>query len=362
MSGREDILIAGAGPWGLATAWRLAAGGAQVAVLDDGRPPAAQVAAGMLGPWSEYDPREADLHPPMVAAAHRWPRFAADLTAASGRDCGHRPGGALLVAGRPEQVAQVRTQMRWLAEVGTTPPWIAGSQIRQYEPGLGPAAVGGVHLPDEGQVEPRALMAALREACHRAGVTLVSGRARAIHRRQGVVAGLELTEGPPRLAGQVVLAAGAGLGAVAGAGRVRPVKGQILRLSCPETPPLAGTVRSPSVYLAARDREVVVGATTEERSDPVPTAEGIHRLLDEALHLVPELGDLPLAEVAAGVRPATGDGRPLVGRDHHGLVWATGGYRHGLLLTPLASTAAYAAVVGTDPPPHTAQWRPEPEG
>ena len=47
MGAAADVVVVGAGPWGLATAWRAAAEGARVVVVDDGAPPAAHVAAGM---------------------------------------------------------------------------------------------------------------------------------------------------------------------------------------------------------------------------------------------------------------------------------------------------------------------------
>ncbi|MDX6646611.1 MAG: dependent oxidoreductase, partial [Miltoncostaeaceae bacterium] len=46
MSGAVDVAVIGAGPWGLATAWRAAVGGARVALVDDGGEPTAAVAAG----------------------------------------------------------------------------------------------------------------------------------------------------------------------------------------------------------------------------------------------------------------------------------------------------------------------------
>ena len=74
---------------------------------------------------------------------------------------------------------------------------------------------------------------------------------------------------------RVVLAAGWDAGALAGRVPVRPVKGQIMRLrpAAGAPLPIARTVRTPSVYLAPRDGEVVVGATSEERSDTTVTAE-----------------------------------------------------------------------------------------
>ena len=97
------------------------------------------------------------------------------------------------------------------------------------------------------------------------------------------------------------------------------------------------------------DGRVVVGATQEERGDRDVTAVGVLDLLDDALRISPELAELRLAGTAAGLRPATADLRPAIGADDDGLVWATGGFRHGVLLLPLAG-AAIAAAARRGPP------------
>ncbi|MGD9571587.1 MAG: glycine oxidase ThiO [Thermoleophilia bacterium] len=335
----------GAGPWGLMTAWRAAAAGGRVALVDDGRPPAAHVAAGMLGPWSEADERERPLHDLMVRALERWPGLAEGLAAASGRDPGFRHSGAVVAAVRPEQRADVLRRAAVLRSWGRDAAWLPAADLRAREPGLGPAAAGGLDLPDEHQVEPRALLAALRAAAEGAGVRMVAGRA--IRLAAGAV---RLADGATLRTGRVVLAAGHAAGALAARVPVRPVKGQALRLRAAAGAPLpiARTVRTPAGYLAPRDAEVVVGATMEERRDLTVTAEAVADLLDEARRAVPECDALTFAEAGAGLRPATPDGLPALGPDPDdpALVWAVGGYRHGILLAPLAAEAACAAAAG----------------
>lgn len=354
MSDRVDIVIAGAGPWGLAAAWLLARDGATVTVLDDGRPAAARVAAGMLGARSEAEEGERDLFDLLRAAEARWDGFAADLATDSGGDPGYRPTGAVAVASRPEHVGVLRRRARLLADWDAGAEWLTGSALRAIEPGLGPSVAGGFALDDEHQVEPRALLGALRAAAGRRGVTIHAAAARSVLRdARGRPTGLVDSGGDEHLAGAVVIAAGHASAQVAPGPALRPVKGQVLRLRVPEGRPLpiARTVRSPSVYLAPRDGEVVVGATSEERGDLAVTATGVHGLLDEALRVAPELGEMEVAEALAGLRPATRDGRPVVGADPDGLIWATGGHRNGILLTPLAASAAAAVARGDAPLP-----------
>lgn len=334
------------------TAWRAARAGARVTVAAPaGEPPAAVVAAGMLGSWSEAADGEEDLHALMVRALGRWPDVAAELARASGRDPGHRPSGAVLAAARPEHIGLVRRRAQTIRAWGREAPWLGGDALREIEPGLGPDVAGGVDLAEEHQVEPRALLAALRAACEAAGVRFVDCAVAAVE-GEVRVDGARLADGRRLRAGRVVLAAGHAAGRLGSRVAVRPVKGQILRLAGGGAQlPIRRTIRTPAVYLAPRDDEVVVGATMEERADRRVTAWAVRDLLDEALRVAPELAELELVEASAGLRPATPDGRPVIGEDPaDGLVWAVGGYRHGVLLAPLAGEAAAAAALGEDVP------------
>ncbi|WP_281412229.1 glycine oxidase ThiO [Miltoncostaea marina] len=352
--------MVGAGPWGLMTAWRAAAAGARVRLIDDGEAPAGSVAAGMLGPWAEAEEGERPMHELMLRALAAWPATARELGAAAGADAGFRVTGAVLAAARPEHVGVVRRRLATLASWGEPFGWLPGGRLRAVEPGLGPAVAGGADLPDEHQVEPRALLRALGAACEAAGVERVAGAARALLGRP--VRGVRLEDGRELRAGRVVLAAGRAAGRLASRVPIRPVKGQVLRLRATAGAPLpvARTVRTPSVYLAPRDGELVVGATSEERSDRTVTAVAVADLLREALRVVPEVAELELAEAAAGLRPATPDGHPALGADpDDGLVWAAGGHRHGILLAPLAAEAAVAAAAGGPLPAWASPFAPE---
>jgi glycine oxidase len=57
--------------------------------------------------------------------------------------------------------------------------------------------------------------------------------------------------------------------------------------------------------------------------------------------------ELELEEVRVGLRPATPDNLPAIGPGVlPGLVWATGHFRNGILLTPLTADLAAAALAG----------------
>ena len=139
---------------------------------------------------------------------------------------------------------------------------------------------------------------------------------------------------------------------------VRPVKGQILTLrGNPDQPVCRRIVASERVYLVPRpDGRLIVGATVEEHGfDIQVTAGGVHELLREAYRALPDVAELELVEMVAGLRPGTPDNAPLVGPGAlDGLVLATGHYRNGILLTPI-SAEAVAALLAQDPLPPEAE-------
>jgi glycine oxidase len=161
------------------------------------------------------------------------------------------------------------------------------------------------------------------------------------------VTGVRLDDGTELAAGTVVVAAGAWSGQVPGvaahvAAPVRPVKGQTLRLRLPGPARLAhvvrGTVRGHPVYLVPRpDGEIIVGASLEEVGfDRTPRAGAIYELLRDAQTILPELGEAQFVEVCTGFRPGSPDNAPILGpAELPGLVYATGHYRNGILLTPI---------------------------
>jgi glycine oxidase len=172
-----------------------------------------------------------------------------------------------------------------------------------------------------------------------------------------------LADGTRLDADVIVLAAGswsAGIDGLPAAARppIRPVKGQIIRLKGPASPPaldccIRALVRGHHLYLVPRtDGRIVVGATQEEKGfDTTVTAEGIHDLLRDTIDLCPGLAEHELVETSAGLRPGTPDNGPVVGTtDVEGLIVATGHFRHGILLTPITADAVADLVAGRPPP------------
>jgi glycine oxidase len=246
------------------------------------------------------------------------------------------------------------------------------SEARKLEPGLAPALRLGLDVPDDHAIDPRKLTAALAEAARRAGVEL----------RTGVeVTELELTAANDRVEGvkladsdetvaaeQTVIAAGVWCGEIGGIPHearvpIRPVKGQILRLHDPAGAGLlTRALRMHVGYVVPRgDGRYVLGATMEERGfDMSVTAGPVFELLRDAIELLPGFSELVIDALSVGLRPSTPDNAPALGLGAlGGLVWATGHYRHGILLTPITTEIVVAQLLGERPPELAMHFAPD---
>ncbi|MER6205038.1 glycine oxidase ThiO [Streptomyces sp. NPDC001642] len=361
----SDVLVVGGGIIGLVTAWRAAQRGFGTAVLDpEPGGGAAQVAAGMLAAVTELHYGEQTLLALNLASAHRYPDFAAELTDLTGLDLGYRRCGTLAVALDADDRAHLRELHALQQQSGLDSEWLSGRECRRLEPMLAPGVRGGLRVDGDHQVDPRRLAAALVAACERAGVVFHHAWAERLTVARDRATGVVTREGATLVADQVVLAAGSLSGRLTGVPDdvlppVRPVKGQVLRLTVPErhAPFLSRTVRAvvrgSHVYLVPRENgELVVGATSEELGwDTTVTAGGVYELLRDAHELVPGITELPLTETRAGLRPGSPDNAPLLGPTAlPGLLLATGHYRNGVLLTPVTGDAlAHALSTGELP-------------
>jgi glycine oxidase len=364
-STRYDAVVIGAGLIGLSCAWRAAARGLSVLVVDRAEEPGAGssgVAAGMLAPVTEADFGEEALLHVNLAARERWPAFAAELEERSGLPTGFRDSGALVVAADRDDAEALRRLHEFQGGLGLEAEWLMPGACRRLEPGLSPRIAGGILAHGDAQADPLATVRAL------AGVVdeLALGvEVEAIEHEHGRVTGVR-TDAGTIACESVVVAAGAWSPALAPLGDgppVRPVKGQILELRVRGAmeEPLSRIVRTPRCYLLSRgDGRVVLGATMEEQGfDTAVTADGVYRLLEAAWEVFPEVGELELVQAHAGLRPGTPDNRAVLGQGElEGLVWATGHWRNGVLLAPITGDSVAALLAGDSPPEEIAPLSP----
>jgi len=365
-----DVAIIGGGAIGLAVGWRSLQRGLSVTLLERGQAgqQTSRVAAGMIAPIAEAEPSEPSLLALARDSARLYPQFVEELTDASGRDPLYRQFGTLLVARDDDEAAVLERELAFRRSLGLPVRRLRPSEARALEPALAPTLRLGLEIPDDHAIDPRALTAALQTAFERGGGTLLSETDAVELVLDGErVTGVRLADGTLLAAERVVVAAGPWSGQLRGLPErarvpIRPVKGQILSLHDPAGPGLMEHVlRMQPGYLVPRgDGRYVLGATVEERGyDTSVTVQAVFDLLRDAIELVPGAGELVIDELVAGTRPGTPDNAPILGAGAlAGLFWATGHYRHGILLTPITAELIAAALAGEDLPELAAPFDP----
>ncbi|ASU77334.1 glycine oxidase ThiO [Actinopolyspora erythraea] len=344
----HDVALVGGGVIGLSCAWRLAALGCRVRLVDpEPGGGASHVAGGMLAPLAEAWFGEEELLELGSASLRRWPEFAAELARAADAPSGLNERGTLVVGADSADREQLHEVAEHLAALGWEVNRHSGRALRKLEPSLAPNVHGGLEVPGDLSVDNRAALEALRRAALRSGVEFRAESARRVG--PGCV---ELADGSELRCDVAVIAAGSRSGELHDglAGAVRPVKGEILRLRRRATalPPPERTVRGPvhgrQVYLVPRPPDgLVVGATQYEAGfDTRVTVGGVRDLIGDAERLVAGLGEYELTEATAGLRPGTPDNLPLIGWLEPGVLVATGHHRNGFLHAPITAEAVAA--------------------
>jgi glycine oxidase len=365
-----DAIFVGGGVIGLASAWRAAERGARVCVLEAERPGdgATGVAAGMLAPAGEASWGEEALLSLNLESLRRWPAFTEELERASAVEIGFAQQGALHVALDRDEAESLRRSYDLHRQLGLDSEWLTARACRKLEPGLATGVRGGAHVPGEASVDPRRVVAGLLAALDGGGGPVYAGARVVSAKRSDSAWHLETADGRSFSSGFLVVTAGCWSGHLdwikpEARPRVRPVKGEIVTLlGSAEQPVCERIVAGDRAYMVPRaDGRLVIGATVEEKGfDTTVTAGGVHELLREAYRLIPEIAELELAEVTAGLRPGTPDNAPLIGLgEMDGLLIATGHFRNGVLQAPLTADCVAALLAGEQPPIDLGPFSPQ---
>jgi glycine oxidase len=299
----------------------------------------------MLAPHTEKltDPF---LRSACIEALDLYPDFVARVHEASGVDSHLQLDGIVCAFFDDVHGASSQHRADELTEAGVDCEILDREATLASVPFIGRHVHGALLVRGEGTVDNRRLGRALVAACEHAGVSIVRD-----------VVDLEVECDARRVLGvrtqrgftpasHVIVAAGSWSAQVPGIPdhvrpKIEPVKGQMLALGVPHGF-ITRTTWVPGAYLVPRDGgRLLVGATVERAGfDERVTAGGIANLLSAALKAAPSLRDFSVTETWAGLRPASADGRLVVGPSEiDGLIFATGHYRNGILLAPWTARA-----------------------
>ncbi len=349
----KNIIIIGGGVIGLGIGWQLAKSGASVTIFERDRAgrAASWAAAGMLAPLAEAHTEEPELLNLSCESLALYPQWVRELEADAEMCIGYRVEGTLIVGLEADDTDQLRHLYKAQQHLGLDVNWLNGSEARDVEPALSPRVTAAIHCATDYQVDNRLMVKALQHAYQASGGVLHEDcPVEKIDIKHGVVTGIQTQKGF-HAADVVILSAGCWSAQIDGVPDaiippVRPVKGQMLALQMEEGIDIKTVIRtvrarySTSVYLVPRsDGRLIIGATNEEMGfDTRLTAGGMFELLRGAWEVVPGVYELPVLETWTGLRPGSRDNAPILGKTPiENLMYATGHYRNGILLTPITA-------------------------
>lgn len=355
MADHSDVIVAGGGIVGLSAACELARRGIRCMVFDRGplAREASFAAGGILSPQAETRP-DSPLLKLALAARDRHVRLAKELLDLTALSVDHAQSGVLSLAFSEEERTQLMALVEAQGFLGLRARILTRADIAREEPSAHASSIAAALFPDDHRVDNRRLMEALRALAIRRGVIL---------REFTAVRGIEVENGrlvairtdAERIATRILInALGAWASQLEGDSSpppLRPVKGHMMALL--DGPPVRHVVYGHHGYIVPRaDGRLIVGSTMEEVGyDTRVTAEGVSHLIHIASAIAPETKNATIAETWAGLRPATPDGLPVIGRSAiDGLVIAGGLFRNGILLGPLVGEIVAGIALGEKPP------------
>ncbi|MFI1190023.1 NAD(P)/FAD-dependent oxidoreductase [Streptomyces californicus] len=369
------VIVVGAGIVGAACAFHAVSAGLDVTVLDRGPVGAGTTSRG------EGNILLSDKEPgPELELARLsrtlWDEASEELGPAS---LEWEAKGGLVVAGSPEALTALHAFAERQAAAGVRT--VRVDRPADLEPHSAPGLPGGVHYPQDAQVQPVLAAAALLRAAVRGGARLRTGEAAAaVTGAGGRITGVRTAGGTVLAADAVVNAAGTWGGEV---GRrlgapveILPRRGFVL-----VTEPLPPMIRH-KVYSAdyvanvAADGEgletscvvegtragtILIGASRERVGfDTTMNPAVVALLAAQACRLFPFLRGVHLIRAYRGFRPYCPDHLPVVGPDPRvpGVLHACGHEGAGIGLAPATGALVTAHLLGrpwrgADPAAHT---------
>ncbi|MBV8830589.1 MAG: glycine oxidase ThiO [Acidobacteriaceae bacterium] len=339
----DSVAIAGAGIIGLSIAWQLANSGTLITVFDarEAGGEASWAGAGMLSLGGEIE-AGSEIASLAIESRALYPSFVRALESASGLSIDYQECGALDLAYSQEDWQELQARLYGQAPFELNHRVLNAQQIASFWPRVRrEGLVAGLFYPGDGVVNPRELIAALKVACRRAGVSLCEGCPVQDIRVQRDSVSVKTERGEGDFAAAVV-AAGAWSNTIRVTGTpelpfAEPVKGHLIGYLQPDQT-CNTIIRHGHTYLLQRANGLlIVGASMEHVGfDRQVKPERVTELVRQAAEIMPHLAETSPTEVWTGFRPASTK-LQLGAWGSPRLLLAYGHLRNGILLAPVTA-------------------------
>lgn len=352
-----DVIVAGAGIAGLATAFALASMKQKVLVVSKKKSWGASTpaAGGILDPLLEMK-QDSFFLPFCMRAFKNWARDLQRVEYKAGIRAGYLPCGMIYGALSQEDEEILRDRFIWQKKINIKMQWLNRAEILKNYPMITPQVRAGLLYPEIGRVQPAKLAYALKRAAEKTGVDfLFTDEQLKLSMDGTVVSGIQAGERAIRSA-SVVNATGSWAGTQQKMGArlpIKPVRGQILIVE--RKLPIKAILHTvDGGYIVPWDqRSLLLGSTVEHVGfKSVVTQAGRIKIRRKNQHLVPSLASCREIDSWAGLRPFPKDRYPLIGASKiPGLYIAAGYYRSGILIGFYAGQLLAQGIVSGKMPP-----------
>ncbi len=342
MSANEaDVIIVGGGVIGCAIAYNLSKAQVKTLVIDKaevvGRE-ASWAGAGILSsraytrePYAELCRESLAIFPSLTEALREQTRIDIEFT----------QSGGIAVFFSEEDRRELFGLAKRRIDRGFKAEMLTSEQVRELEPAVSAAVIGGVRFPDDAQVRNPKLVKALAAGAALLGAKFLFGNpVTGFLRENDRIVGVEV-DGKTIRGDTIVIAAGCWSGKIAALLGyqlpIKPSRGQIVLVEA-MSPILGHTIDGLGFYVVSRsDGKILIGATVEFAGyDKRTTVKGVRQMVEAGIALVPELAKKTFVQTWAGLRPYA-KGKPYLGKvpGFENVIVASGHFKNGILLAPI---------------------------
>ncbi|EPJ54963.1 MAG: hypothetical protein OFPI_04970 [Osedax symbiont Rs2] len=343
LSASLNIAIVGAGLVGRLLAYQLSQHKLNISLYEANRlnsdtvdnqlDAAAFTAAGMIAPVSEALEADLDSYYLGKTSLQLWPSIVAELNLKNTATINYQQSGSLILC-HPQDRAELahfsRKTHKLASTTGAAFTTLIGKDIHQLEPDIGNGFEQGILLPDEAHIDNRALMSSLLQQCLKQGVLLIDDTLAEIDNNR-VLANNKSSSYDWVFDCR-------GIGAKSHRPELRGVRGEVLRVHCPDVNfnrPIRLMHPRYQLYLVPKPGgQYVIGATQIESEDRSSvTVQSMLELCSAMYSINPAFAEARILEQNTNLRPALNDNKAsILVCDRH--VSINGLFRHGYLIAP----------------------------